>query len=68
MTSSPVWGGRSIDLCNGGGPVCESGGNNVAVHSAYAGGGPRIKRPASSRACCNSVPAMVWDDGVDAFH
>jgi cutinase len=37
MTSSPVWGGRSIDLCNGGDPVCESGGNNVAAHSAYGG-------------------------------
>jgi cutinase len=37
MTSSPVWGGRSIDLCNGGDPVCESGGNSVAAHSAYGG-------------------------------
>lgn len=38
MTSSPVWGGRSIDLCNPGDPVCESGGNNVPAHSAYPGG------------------------------
>jgi cutinase len=38
MTSSPVWGGRSIDLCNPGDPVCESGGNSVPAHSAYAGG------------------------------
>ena len=38
LTTSPVWGGRSIDLCNGGDPVCDSGGENVAAHSAYAGG------------------------------
>jgi cutinase len=38
MTSSPVWGGRSIDLCNGGDPICESQGGSVAAHSAYAGG------------------------------
>ncbi len=37
MTSSPVWGGRSIDLCNGGDPVC-SDGSDVAAHRAYAGG------------------------------
>jgi cutinase len=37
LTSSPVWGGRSIDLCNGGDPVCGSG-EDVAAHRAYAGG------------------------------
>lgn len=37
LTTSPVWGGRSIDLCNGGDPVCSSG-DNRAAHSAYAGG------------------------------
>lgn len=37
ITSSPVWGGRSIDLCNGGDPVCGPG-ENVAAHRAYAGG------------------------------
>ena len=38
LTSSPVWGGRSIDLCNGGDPVCQSNGEDVPAHSAYAGG------------------------------
>jgi cutinase len=37
LTSSPVWAGRSIDLCNGEDPVCTSG-ENVAAHRAYAGG------------------------------
>jgi len=38
LTMSPVWGGRSIDLCNGGDPICQTDGQNVAAHSAYAGG------------------------------
>jgi cutinase len=38
LTSSPVWGGRSIDLCNGGDPICQTDGENVAAHKAYAGG------------------------------
>jgi cutinase len=38
LTASPVWGGRSIDLCNGGDPVC-SDGDNVPAHSGYGSGG-----------------------------
>ena len=38
LTSSPVWGGRSIDLCNGDDPICQTDGENVAAHRAYAGG------------------------------
>ena len=38
LTVSPVWGGRSIDLCNPGDPICASGGRDVAAHRAYAGG------------------------------
>ena len=38
LTSSPVWGGRSVDLCNGDDPVCQTDGENVAAHKAYAGG------------------------------
>jgi cutinase len=38
LTMSPAWGGRSIDLCNGGDPICQTDGQNVAAHSAYAGG------------------------------
>jgi cutinase len=38
LTSSPVWGSRSIDLCNGGDPVCQTDGESVPAHSAYAGG------------------------------
>lgn len=38
LTSSPVWGGRSIDLCNGGDPICQTDGEDVAAHKAYAGG------------------------------
>lgn len=37
LTSSPVWGPRSIDLCNFGDPVC-SPGDDVAAHRAYDGG------------------------------
>jgi cutinase len=38
ITTSPVWGGRAIDLCNGGDPICQTDGENVAAHKAYAGG------------------------------
>lgn len=38
LTVSPVWGPRSIDLCNAGDPVC-SDGNDVAAHSNYVGSG-----------------------------
>ena len=38
LTTSPVWGGRAIDLCNGDDPVCQTDGQNVAAHKAYAGG------------------------------
>lgn len=37
LTNSPVWGGRAIDLCNGGDPVCGPG-EDVAAHRSYAGG------------------------------
>jgi cutinase len=38
LTTSPVWGGRSIDLCNGGDPICQTNGESVAAHKSYAGG------------------------------
>ena len=38
LTSSPVWGGRSIDLCNGGDPVCQTDGEDVAAHRSYTPG------------------------------
>ena len=38
LTVSPVYGGRAIDLCNAGDPVCQTNGENVAAHGAYAGG------------------------------
>ena len=38
LTVSPIWGGRSIDLCNGGDPICQTDGENIAAHKAYAGG------------------------------
>ncbi|HZQ33503.1 MAG TPA: cutinase family protein [Mycobacterium sp.] len=38
LTVSPVWGARSIDLCNAGDPVCQTDGENMAAHSAYPGG------------------------------
>ena len=37
LTTSPVWGGRTIDLCNAGDPVCGEG-RSVDAHKAYAGG------------------------------
>ena len=38
LTSSPVWGGRSIDLCNANDPICQTDGQSVAAHRAYPGG------------------------------
>jgi len=38
ITASPVWGARSIDLCNGGDPVC-SPGDDIAAHSNYGPAG-----------------------------
>ncbi|OBF16158.1 cutinase family protein [Mycobacterium sp. ACS4331] len=38
LTTSPVWGSRSIDLCNGGDPVC-SGGDDIPAHSNYGPAG-----------------------------
>jgi cutinase len=40
LTVSPVWGGRSIDLCNGGDPICQTDGQNLNAHRApsYTGG------------------------------
>jgi cutinase len=38
ITTSPVWGGRAIDLCNGGDPICQTDGESVPAHKAYAGG------------------------------
>jgi cutinase len=38
LTVSPVWGGRSIDLCNPGDPICQTDGQSLAAHRAYAGG------------------------------
>nr|WP_319430807.1 cutinase family protein [Mycobacterium sp. RTGN5] len=38
LTTSPVYGGRSIDLCNAGDPVCTSG-EDVAAHRAYGSDG-----------------------------
>lgn len=38
LTSSPVWGGRAIDLCNAGDPICQTDGENLAAHRGYPGG------------------------------
>lgn len=38
ITASPVWGSRSIDLCNGADPVC-SPGDDIAAHSNYGPAG-----------------------------
>jgi cutinase len=38
LTTSPVYGGRAIDLCNAGDPVCTSG-DDVAAHRAYGSDG-----------------------------
>jgi cutinase len=40
LTMSPVWGGRAIDLCNGGDPICQTDGESVAAHRSpsYTGG------------------------------
>jgi cutinase len=36
MAGLPVYGGRTIDLCDAGDPICGSGGNQAA-HNQYAG-------------------------------
>jgi cutinase len=38
LTVSPVWGGRAIDLCNGGDPICQTNGESLAAHRSYVGG------------------------------
>ncbi len=40
LTMSPVWGGRSIDLCNGGDPICQTDGELLNAHKSpnYTGG------------------------------
>jgi cutinase len=38
LTISPVWGGRSIDLCNFDDPICQTDGESIPAHRAYAGG------------------------------
>lgn len=40
LTMSPVWGGRSIDLCNAGDPICQTDGENLNAHKSpnYTGG------------------------------
>jgi cutinase len=38
LTSSPVWGGKVIDICIPGDPICQTDGQNMAAHSNYAGG------------------------------
>jgi len=38
LTVSPVWGGRAIDLCNGGDPLCQTDGESLAAHRSYLGG------------------------------
>jgi cutinase len=38
LTASPVWGSRSIDLCNAGDPVCSDGDDSPA-HSNYGPAG-----------------------------
>ena len=38
LTVSPVWGGRAIDLCNGGDPICQTDGESLSAHRSYLGG------------------------------
>jgi cutinase-like protein len=39
LTIAPVWGPRSIDLCNGGDPICQTDGETLNAHRSpnYAG-------------------------------
>lgn len=40
LTVAPVWGPKSIDLCNGGDPICQTDGEDVNAHRSpnYTGG------------------------------
>jgi cutinase len=42
LTSSPVYGGRAIDLCNAGDPICTSG-DDVPAHRAYGNDGSAVQ-------------------------
>jgi cutinase len=42
LTSSPVYGGRAIDLCNAGDPICTSG-DDVPAHRAYGSDGSAVQ-------------------------
>lgn len=42
ITSAPMFGGRAIDLCTDGDPIC-SGGRNPFAHSGYVGSGLAIR-------------------------
>jgi cutinase len=37
LTVSPIWGGRAIDLCNAGDPICQTDGETLAAHRSYPG-------------------------------
>ncbi len=45
LTSSPVYGGRAIDLCNTGDPICTSG-DDVPAHRAYGSDGSAVQAAA----------------------
>lgn len=40
LTIAPIWGPKSIDLCNAGDPICQTDGENVDAHTSpnYTGG------------------------------
>jgi len=40
LTIAPVWGPKSIDLCNGGDPICQTDGEALNAHRSpnYTGG------------------------------
>ena len=56
---TPVYGARTIDLCNGGDTICGPG-NNVdsPAHHQYIPGG-RTRPHHLSRACCSRSPAVL---------
>ncbi len=47
LTVSPVWGGRSIDLCNAGDPICQTDGENMAAHRTPSYAGAPVEQAAS---------------------
>ena len=65
LTIAPVWGPKSIDLCNGGDPICQTDGEAVTAHRSpnYTGG---FVNQAADFVAGRSVAALNLDERVNS--